>query len=81
MLLFALGMAYGIVSLLFVISGFGLLMREGAALVLGVVLIMLGLLAGITVGFFLPMSIACYLLELRLEAALNTQWRSGPRSE
>ncbi|MDE2484757.1 MAG: DUF4013 domain-containing protein [candidate division NC10 bacterium] len=71
LLLFVLAMAYEIVPLLFVISGFGLLVRGGAALVLGVVLIMLGTLAGITVGFFLPMGVARYLLERRLEAALH----------
>lgn len=71
LLLFVLVMAYEIVPLLFIISGFGLLLKGGAALVLGVVLIMLGILTGITVGFFLPMGIACYLLERRLEAALH----------
>lgn len=69
LLLFVLGMAYEIVPLLFVISGLGLLVRGGAALVLGVVLMLLGMLVGITAGFFLPMGIARYLLERRLEAA------------
>ncbi|MDE2181142.1 MAG: DUF4013 domain-containing protein [candidate division NC10 bacterium] len=71
LLLFVLAMAYEIVPLLFVMSGFGLLVRGGAALVLGVVLIMLGMLGGITAGFFLPMGIARYLVERRLEAALH----------
>lgn len=71
LLLFVLTMAYEIVPILFVISGFGLLVKGGAVLVLGVVLIMFGMLAGITAGFFLPMSIARYLLERRLEAALH----------
>lgn len=71
LLLFGLAMAYETVPLLFVVSGFGLLVRGGAALVLGVALIMLGILAGITAGFFLPMGIARYLVERRLEAALH----------
>lgn len=68
LLLFMFGMAYEIVPLLFIVSGLGLLVRGGAALVIGVVLMLLGMLMGITVGFFLPMSIARYLVEHRLEA-------------
>ena len=71
LLIFVLVMAYESIPLLFVISGFGLLVKGGAALVLGVVLMMLGMLAGIIAGFFLPMGIARYLLERRLEAALH----------
>jgi len=71
LLLFALTMAYEIVPILFVVSGFGLLVKGGTRLVLGVVLVMVGMLAGITVGFFLPMGIARYLEERRLEAVLH----------
>lgn len=70
-LLFVLIMVYEIVPLLFVISGLGLLVKGGTVLILGMVLVTLGILAGITIGFFLPMSIARYLLEHRLEAALH----------
>ncbi|MBZ0169272.1 membrane protein [Candidatus Methylomirabilis lanthanidiphila] len=71
LLLFALAMAYETVPLLFVVSGFSLLVKGGAKLVLGIALIMVGMLAGITAGFFLPMGIARYLSERRLEAALH----------
>ncbi|PWB79610.1 MAG: hypothetical protein C3F08_06375 [Candidatus Methylomirabilota bacterium] len=69
--LFALTLAHEIVPALFVISGFGLLVKAGTRLVLGIVLIMVGMLAGITAGFFLPMGVARYLSERRLEAALH----------
>ncbi|MDD5559618.1 DUF4013 domain-containing protein [Candidatus Methylomirabilis sp.] len=71
LLLFMLGMAYEVIPLLFIVSGFGLLARGGVALGLGLVLMLLGMLAGITAGFFLPMGIACYLEERRLEAVLH----------
>jgi len=71
LLLFVITMAYEIVPLLFVISGFGLWVKGGTVLVLGGVLIMLGMLTGITIGFFLPMGIARYLSDRRLEAALH----------
>ncbi len=71
LLLFMLGMAYEIIPLLFIVSGFGLLARGGVALGLGLVLMLLGMLTGITAGFFLPMGIARYLEERRLEAALH----------
>lgn len=71
LLLVMLGMAYEIIPLLFIVSGFGLLARGGVALGLGLVLMLLGMLAGITAGFFLPMGIALYLEKRRLEAALH----------
>lgn len=71
LLLFVLALAYEIVPLLFVISGFGLLVRGGLALSLGLVLMLLGMLIGITAGFFLPMGVAYYLKEHRLEAVLH----------
>jgi hypothetical protein len=71
LLLFVLVLAYEIVPLLFVISGFGLLVKGGLALSLGLVLMLLGMLIGITAGFFLPMGVACYLEERRLDAVLH----------
>ncbi|CBE70029.1 MAG: DUF4013 domain-containing protein [Candidatus Methylomirabilis oxygeniifera] len=71
LLLFMLALAYEIVPFLFVISGFGLLVRGGVALNLGLVLMLLGTLTGITAGFFLPMGVAYYLKEQRLEAVLH----------
>lgn len=71
LLLFALALVYEIAPVLFLVSGFGLLVKGGTKLVLGIVLIMVGMLAGITAGFFLPMGIARYLSERRLEAALH----------
>ena len=71
LLLFVLVLAYEIVPLLFIISGFGLLVGGSVALTLGVVLMLLGMLIGITAGFFLPMGVARYLKEHRLEAVLH----------
>ncbi len=71
LLLFVLAMIYGILPLLLVISGFGLLMRGGVELVLGLVMMLLGMLAGLTLGFFLPMGVARYIEERRVEAAFN----------
>lgn len=71
LLLFVLVLAYEIVPFLFIVSGFGLLARGGIALNLGVVLMLLGMLLGITAGFFLPMGVAHYLKERRLEAVLH----------
>lgn len=71
LLVFSLAIVYEAIPALFVISGFGFLLSGGAILALGVVLIMLGILAGMTIGFFLPMVIARALLEHRLEAVLH----------
>jgi hypothetical protein len=69
LLVFVLALSYGILPLLFVVSGFGLLVKGD--LILGLVMMLLGMLAGLTLGFFFPMGIARYLEERRVEAALN----------
>ncbi len=69
LLVFVLALVYGILPLLFVVSGFGLLVKGD--LILGLVMMLLGMLAGLTLGFFFPMGIARYLEERRVEAALN----------
>jgi hypothetical protein len=71
LLLFALALVYGILPLLLIISGFNLLVRGGVELVLGLVMTLLGTLAGLTLGFFLPMGVARYLEERRVEAAFH----------
>ncbi len=71
LLLFVLCLGYGVLPLLFIISGLGLLVRGGVALVLGLVMMLLGMLAGLTLGFFLPMAAARYLEQRRVEAAFH----------
>lgn len=71
LLLFVLALAYGILPLLLVSSGFTLLVRGGVELVLGLVMMLLGMLAGLTLGFFHPMAVARYLEERRIEAAFH----------
>ncbi len=71
LLLFVLALSYWILPLLFVISGFGLLVSGGVKLTLGLVMMLLGMVAGLTLGFFLPMGVARYLEERRVEAAFN----------
>jgi len=38
---------------------------------LGLVMMLLGMVAGLMLGFFLPMAVARYLVERRVEAAFN----------
>lgn len=71
LLLFVLALGYGILPLLFVISGFSLLVSGGVQLVLGLVMMLLGMLAGLTLGFFFPMGVARYLEERRVEAPFH----------
>jgi hypothetical protein len=71
LLVFVLGLGYGALPLLLIIWGSSLLVRGGAALVSGLVMMLLGLLAGLTLGFFIPMAVARYLEQRRLEAALH----------
>ena len=71
LLLFVLCLGYGILPLLIISSGLGLLLRGGVALVLGLVMLLLGMLTGLTLGFFLPMAAARYLEERRVEAAFH----------
>lgn len=71
LLLFMLGFGYGILPLVLLISGLSLLVRGGVALLVGLVTMLLGMLAGLALGFFLPMAVARYLAARRVEAALH----------
>jgi hypothetical protein len=71
LVLFVLGLGYGALPLLLIILGFALLVNGGVALVLGLVMMLLGMLAGLMLGFFLPMAVARHLEERRAEAAFN----------
>lgn len=66
-----LGTAYSLLPLLLVLAGFNLLVRGGCFLPMAVSLIVLGLLAALAALFFLPMGIARYLTEGRIEAAFR----------
>ncbi len=67
----AIGLAYGIVPLLLLLFGLGLLVKGGIILFLGMVLMVLGVLAGMFTLFFVPMALAGYLARRRLEAAFH----------
>ena len=71
LLLFMLALGYGVVPLLFMVSGLGLFVRGGAAMVLGLIMMLLAMLAGLVLGFFLPMAVARYLEGRRVEAAFH----------
>jgi hypothetical protein len=71
LLLFVLALGYGVLPLLFMVSGLGLFVRGGAAMVVGLVMMLLGMLAGLLLGFFLPMAVARYLEGRRVEAAFH----------
>jgi hypothetical protein len=73
---FAIAMAYGIIPLLLLLFGLGLLVKGGIMLFLGMVLMVLGVLAGVFTLFFLPIALAGYLATSRLEAAFHpaTLW-------
>lgn len=66
-----IALAYGIVPLVLLLFGLGLLVKGGVILFLGMVLMVLGVLAGIFTGFFLPMACARYLAHRRIEAAFH----------
>jgi len=63
--------AYGMLPLLLLLVGLGLLVRGGILLFLGMVLMVLGVLAGVITLFFFPMALARYLMQGRLEAAFH----------
>lgn len=67
--LVALG--YGLVPLLMVLSGLNFLVRGGLLLPMALSLIILGLLLALSILFFLPMGVARYLTEERIEAAFR----------
>jgi small basic protein len=64
-------MAYGLIPLVVLLFGLGLLVKGGIILFLGMVLMVLGVLAGVFTAFFLPMALARYLTQRRLEAAFH----------
>lgn len=66
-------LGYGIVPLLMVAMGLGLLVKGGTLMWIGLVVIIIGMLGGLTVGFFLPMGLARYALVGRIEAAFQPQ--------
>jgi hypothetical protein len=68
---FAVGFVYGITPLLLLLVGLGLLPKGGPLLFFGMVLMVLGVLAGLFLVFFLPMALARYLVQNRVEAAFH----------
>lgn len=67
----SVALAYSIIPLFLVLIGLGLLVKGGIILFLGMVLMVLGVLAGVFTLFFLPMALAGYLTHHRLEAAFH----------
>jgi hypothetical protein len=68
---FVVALAYGILPFLLLLLGLNLLIRGGIMLFFGMVLMVLGVLAGLFVLFFLPMALAHFLAQRRLEAAFH----------
>ena len=68
---FGVGLAYEILPLLILVVGLSVLVRGGVFLFLGMVLMILGVLAGVFLLFFLPMALAKYIGERRIEAAFH----------
>jgi hypothetical protein len=68
---FAVGLIYGFIPLLLLLVGLGLLPKGGPVLLFGMVLMVLGVLAGLFLLFFLPMALARYLVQDRIEAAFH----------
>jgi hypothetical protein len=68
---FVVAMAYGVIPFLLLLVGLNLLVRGGIMLFLGMVLMVLGVLAGLFMIFFLPMALAHFLAHRRLEAAFH----------
>jgi len=71
LVVFLIGLAYGIIPLLLLLIGLGLLVKGGIILFLGMVLMVLGVLAGMFTLFFVPIALAGYLARRRLEAAFH----------
>lgn len=71
LIVFSIGLAYGIVPLLLLLFGLGLLVKGGIILFLGMVLMVLGVLAAMFLIFFVPIALAGYLRRRRLEAAFH----------
>lgn len=66
-----IGLGYGIFPLLIVTTGLALLVKGGYLMGVGLVLLLIGLLGGLTVGFFLPMGLARYAFIGRIEGAFQ----------
>jgi len=62
---------YGVVPLVLLLLGLGLLVKGGIMLFLGMVLMVMGVLAGVFMLFFLPMALARYLVRRRIEMAFH----------
>jgi len=71
LIVFAVCLVYGALPLLMLILGLGLLVKGGVILFVGMVVMVLGLLAGIFSLFFLPMALARYIEQGRIEAAFH----------
>lgn len=69
LLAFVVGLGYGLVPLLMVLAGLGLLVKGGMFVVTAGSLMVLGLLSALILMFFLPMAVASFLAEERIEAA------------
>ncbi len=68
---FVVGLAYGLVPMLLLLLGLGQLVKGGVVLFLGMLLMVLGILAGVFTVFFLPMALAHYLVHRRIEVAFH----------
>ncbi len=68
---FAISLMYGVLPLLLILLGLGLLVKGGLVVFFGMVLMVLGVLAGVFVLFFLPMAMARFLSKRRIEAAFH----------
>jgi hypothetical protein len=68
---FGVGLAYGLVPMLLLLLGLGQLVKGGVLLFLGMLLMVLGTLAGVFTVFFLPMALAHYLVHRRIEVAFH----------
>jgi hypothetical protein len=75
--LFMIELGYGLVPFLMLAIGIGLIYQGGWWFFTGILLLMLGMLAFLLVGFFFPMGIAQYIRWRRIEAAFHipTLWR------
>ncbi len=68
---FTISLVYGMTPLLLILLGMGFLVKGGILLFFGMVLMVLGVLAGVFVLFFLPMAMARFLVERRIEASFH----------
>lgn len=77
-LVFIIELGYGLFPLLMMALGIGVLYRGGWWLFSGMLLLMLGMLAFLLVGFFFPMGIAQSVRWNRIEAAFHfpSLWRA-----